>query len=167
MRGHIVKRYKNSYSIVLSLGIDPLTGKRRQQWVTVKGTKRDAEKRLAELLHQLDTGTFVKPYKTTLAEFLDRWLRDYARPNLSPRGFERYESIVRVHIIPSLGSISLTRLRPEHLQEHYRVKLGEGLSPRTVRYHHVVLHKALQTAVKWGMVSRNVAEGVDVPRPGA
>ena len=164
MRGHITKRYRNSYSIVLNLGVDPATGKRKQQWVSVKGTKREAEKRLSELLHQLDTDTFIRPGKTTLAEYLERWLRDYAKPNLSPRGFERYESIVRVHLIPGLGSIPLTQLRPEHLQRHYTAKLSEGLSALTVRYHHTVIHKALQTAVKWGLLSRNVADGVDVPR---
>ena len=64
MRGHIIKRYKDSYSIVLNLGIDPSTGKRKQQWVSVKGTKKEAEKRLAEMLHQIDTGFFIKPDKT-------------------------------------------------------------------------------------------------------
>lgn len=164
MRGHIVKRYKNSYTIVLSLGVDPSTGKRKQQWISVKGTKKDAERKLADLLHQLDNGTFIKPSKTTLAEFLERWLRDYAKPNLSPRGFERYASIIRKHITPDMGSLMLTQLRPEHLQKHYTASLNNGLSARTVRYHHAVIHKALQMAVKWGLVSRNVADGVDVPR---
>jgi integrase len=164
MRGHITKRGKSSYSIVISLGKDLTTGKYKYQWVSIKGTKKDAEKHLAELLHRLDTGTFVKPSKTTLAEYLQRWLQEYAKPNLSPRGFERYESIARVHLIPSLGNIPLTQLRPEHLQKHYTLKLSEGLSPRSIRYHHVVLHKALQTAIKWGLLARNVADGVDVPR---
>jgi integrase len=83
---------------------------------------------------------------------------------LSPRGFERYESVVRVHLVPGLGAIPLTQLRPEHLQRQYASKLSDGLSPRSVRYQHVVLHKALQTAMKWGLVARNVADGVDVPR---
>jgi integrase len=164
MRGHIVKRSKNSYSIAISLGKDPTTGKYKQRWVSVRGTKKDAERRLSELLHQLDNGTLITPSKITFAEYLDRWLSDYVKTNLSPRGFERYESIVRVHLLPSLGSMTLTQLRPEHLQKHYTSKLNNGLSPLTVRYHHVVLHKALQTAVKWGLVSRNVADGVDVPR---
>jgi integrase len=164
MRGHLVKRGKSSYTVVLNLGIDPQTGKRKQQWVSVKGTKKDAEKRLSELLHQLDTGIFIRPTKTTLAEFLEKWLADYARPNLSPRGFERYADIVRKHLIPDMGSITLTQLRSEHLQKHYTARLNNGLSARTVRYHHAVIHKALQTAVKWGLVSRNVADGVDMPR---
>ena len=71
MRGHIVKRYKNSYTVVLNLGIDPTTGKRKQQWVSVKGTKKEAEKRLSELLNQHDNGTLMKPGKTTLGEFLE------------------------------------------------------------------------------------------------
>lgn len=164
MRGHITKRGKDSYSIVLNLGRDPETGKRKQQWVSVKGTKKDAEKRLSELLSQLDNGIYSKPGKSTLAEFLKLWLRDYAKPNLSPRGFERYESIVRVHLTQSLGNISLIKLRPEHLQKYYTAKLNSGLSARTVRYHHVILHIALKTAVKWGLLSRNVADAVDPPR---
>jgi len=164
MRGHITKRGKNSYSIAISLGKDSTTGKYKYQWVSIKGTKKDAERRLSELLHQLDTGTFMKPNKTTVGEYLQRWLKDYAKPNLSPRGFERYESIVRVHLTPSLGNIPLTQLKPEHIQKHYTLKLDYGLSPRSVRYHHVVLHKALQTALKWGLVARNTADGVDVPR---
>ncbi len=67
MRGHITKRGKNSYSLAVSLGKDATTGKYKYQWVSVKGTKKEAEKRLSELLHQLDTGTFMKPGKTTLA----------------------------------------------------------------------------------------------------
>jgi integrase len=164
VRGHITKRGKNSYTIVLNLGIDPQTGKRKQQWVSVRGTKKDAEKRLSELLHQLDTGAFMRPTKTTLAEFLEKWLAYYARPRLSPRGFERYAGIIRKHLIPDMGNIKLTQLRSEHLQKHYTAKLNNGLSARTVRYHHAVIHKALQTAVKWGLVSRNVADGVDMPR---
>jgi integrase len=163
MRGHIEKRGKNSYSIAVSLGKDSTTGKYKQQWVSVKGTKKDAEKRLSEILNQLDNGTFLKPGKTTFAEYLEKWLSDYAKPNLSPRGFERYQGIITKHLIPDIGSITLTQLKPEHLQKHYTTKLNSGLSSGTVRYHHAVIHKALQTAVKWGLINRNVADGVDVP----
>jgi integrase len=163
MRGHITKRGKSSYSIAVSLGKDATTGKYKYQWVSVKGTKKEAEKRLSEILNQIDNGTFLKPGKTTLAEYLNKWLSDYAKPKLSPRGFERYESIARVHLIPNLGSIALTALRPEYLQQHYTAKLNSGLSARSVRYQHVVIHKALQTAMKWGLVNRNVADSVDVP----
>ena len=164
MRGHIIKRGKNSYSIAISLGKNPTTGKYKQQWVSVRGNKKDAEKRLLELLHQIDNGTFIVPNKTTLAEYLQKWLSDYVKPNLSPRGFERYRGVIIKHFIPDMGNIPLTQLKPEHLQKHYTSTLNSGLSASTVRYHHAIIHKALQTAVKWGLVSRNVADGVDVPR---
>ncbi|MFC2032647.1 tyrosine-type recombinase/integrase [Chloroflexota bacterium] len=164
MRGHITKRGKDSYSIKVSTGKDIKTRKYKYQWVSVNGTKKEAEKRLSEMLNQLDNGTFMKPGKTTLAEYLERWLKDYAWPNLSPRGFERYAGIIRQHLISEPGSITLTQLKPEHLQQHYTTMLNNGLSAGTVRYHHAVLHVALQTAVKWGLVNRNVADAVDPPR---
>jgi integrase len=171
MRGSIIKRGKSSYIVVLNLGNDPTTGKRKQQWVSVKGTKKEAEKRLSELLHQLDTGTFMRPGKTTLAEYLERWLADYAKPNLAPRTAEGYETIIRQHLIPELGNYPLTHLKPEHLQKYYtemlnsgRCNTSGGLSAQTVRHHHTALHKALQTAVEWGLLGRNVADAVRPPR---
>lgn len=164
MRGHITKRGKNSYSIAVSLGKDATTGKYKQQWVTVKGTKKDAEKRLGEILYQLDNGTFMKPSKTTVGEYLERWLQDYVWPNLAPKTAEGYEHIVRHHLIPCLGSVVLTQLKPEHLQRCYSSKLAGGLSPLTVRHHHTALHKALQMAVEWGLLSRNAADAVSPPR---
>ena len=164
MRGHIVQRSKDTYSIKVSMGKDPASGKYKSQWFTVRGSKKDSEKRLSEILHQLDTGNYMKPGKTTVADYLTTWLQDYVKPNLSPRGYERYESIVRVHLVPAIGSIPLTQLRSNHLQKHYSAMLEAGLSPRSVRYDHVVLHKALATALKWGLITRNVADGVDAPR---
>ncbi len=171
MRGHITKRGKDSYTIVLNLGRDPSTGKRRQQWVSLKGTKKDAEKRLSELLSQLDNGLFINPGKTTLAEFLDRWLKDYAYANLAPRTAEGYETIIRQHLIPKLGSIPLTRIKPEHIQKYYAETLANGrcdgkgaLSSLTVGHHHMTLHNALKCAVKWGLLVRNPTDAIDAPR---
>lgn len=163
MRGSIIKRGKNSYSIVISLGRG-LDGKPKQQWITVKGSKKDAEKKRTEILHQLDSGTFIKPGKITMSEYLERWLKDYAKPNLSPRSYERYSGIIYRHITSDIGNIALNALRPEHLQKHYTNMLNNGLSVRTVKYHHAVIHKSLQTAMKWGLLSRNVSDNADIPR---
>jgi integrase len=79
--------------------------------------------------------------------------------------------MVKKYLIPSLGQIPLTRLRPEHLQRFYADKLSSGradgkggLSARTVRYMHVTLHKALKNAVRIGIIIRNPADAVEVPR---
>ena len=140
-----------------------------------RGTKKDAEKKLSELLHQLDNGVFMKPGKTSLAEYLEKWLKDFAWANLAPRTAEGYEHIIRRHIIPSLGKLALTQLKPEHLQAYYSEKLirgrcdGKGgLSPKTIRHHHITLHNALQTALKWrsfGGRSSPLRRGEPKPNP--
>jgi integrase len=113
----------------------------------------------------------MKPSKTTVAEYLERWLKEYAYPNLAPRTAEGYGSIIRQHLIPHLGNIALTLLKPEHLQKYYADRLTNGrcdgkggLSAQTVRHHHTALHKALQTAVEWSLLQRNVAGAVSPPR---
>jgi len=161
-----IRKRGNSYAIFISLGKDPTTGRYNYHWETVRGTKKEAEKRRTELLHQLDTGAFIKPTKTTFAEYLERWLQDYARPNISPRSYERYSGIVKKYLIPEMGDIALTQLKPEHIQRHYTNIRNKGLKPETRRFHHAVIHKALQTALKWGLLHRNVADGVDVPKNG-
>ncbi|MFC1970460.1 tyrosine-type recombinase/integrase [Chloroflexota bacterium] len=171
MRGHMTKRGKNSYSLAISLGKDPTTGKYKYQWVSVKGTKKEAEKRLSELLHQLDTGMFAKPGKTTLAEYLEQWLNDYCKSNVAPHTTQNYHFFVHKHIIPAIGQIPLTSLRPEHLQRLYADKLScgrkdgtGGLGSRSVRYIHVTMHKALKSAMKLGIIARNPADSLDVPK---
>ena len=173
MRGHLVKRAKGSWSIVLDLGRDPSTGKRRQQWVSVKGTKKEAEAKLAELLHQQDTGGYVKPTRVTVGDFLYQWLRGYAETNVRPSTLYGYKKVVDRHLVPALGNIPLTQLGPQHIQTYYTDKLARGrldgrpggLSATSVRGHHRILSEALSHAVKWGLVGRNVAKAVNPPRP--
>ena len=73
--------------------------------------------------------------------------------------------------MPKIGNIYLTQLKPEHLQKYYSDRLSHGrwdgkggLSPRSVRHHHMTLHSALQNAVRWGLIQRNPADTVDPPR---
>ena len=162
MRGYIKKRAKGSYTIVLSLGKDE-SGKKRQHWETVKGNKVNAEKRLVELQQQLFQGTYVKPSPSTTGEFLEHWLSIY-KPNLSPRSYERYRDIIRRHIIPCIGKVPLTQLKPEHLQKHYASIQDNGLSACTVRYHHAVIHVALKSALKWGIITHNPSDAVELPK---
>ena len=153
MRGSIKWQSDNSYRVRASIGKDPISGKYISHFETVKGNKKDAERRLRELLTEVDKGTFIEPGKITLGNYLTQWLRDYVKPNLSPRTYEGYEYIIRYHVIPNIGNIPLNALKPEHVQHYYAVKLsttkanGKGkLSNSSVRHHAMLLHKALQTA---------------------
>ena len=171
MRGHIKQRSQRSWSIVIELPRDPLTGKRRQQWHTVRGTKRDAEKALREIQFSLEKGNYVKPNKITLGEWLKEWCESYVVMNTTSRTYESYSSNIERHLIPNLGMIPLIQLEPQNIQNYYAkmLKAGRfdgkgGLSARSVLYHHHILSKALKYAVKMGKITRNVAEAVEPPK---
>jgi integrase len=170
MKGHIRSRGKNKWAIVIDRERDA-DGKRRQQWITVNGTKRDAERELAKFLHEFHTGQLLEPNRQTLGEFLVRWLQDCAVLNIQPKTHERYAEIIRTHLVPQIGQVQLSKLRPEHIQKYYADALRAGrrdgkggLSPSTVLYHHRVLRCALQQAVSWRLLPRNPADEVTPPR---
>lgn len=160
MKGQIRKR-GNTYSVIVPLGKDAL-GKKRYKWVTCS-TKREAEARRAELIHQANTGMLTSP-KGTVGEFIERWLKEYAVPNLSPRTVEGYESIYRAHMESALGKIPLKNLKPESIQKYYADRLAIGLSTTTVRHHAMMLHRVLEHAVKWQLLVRNPADAVTPPK---
>lgn len=162
--GHVRKRGERSWAIIVELGRDPVTGKRqRRQWETIRGTKRQAEERLREILAAIKAGTAVEPSHQTTGEFLVSWLEDVVRPNLRLSTIRSYEQVIYLHVLPLIGSIPLTKLAPQHLQRLYREKTEQGLT-HTVRLIHAILHKALGQAVKWGLVPRNVADAVERPK---
>jgi integrase len=147
-------------------------GRPRYKWTTVKGGKREAQRELNRLLAEMQAGAYVEPSRLTLAQYLDRWLADYAKTNVSDKTYEGYEEFVRVHLKPALGRHPLAKLRPVDIQAYYSEKLQNGrrdgkggLSARTVLHHHRVLREALQQAVKWQLLVRNPADAVEPPRP--
>ena len=167
-RGHIRQRsskYKDSWTVYLYLGVDPDSGKKRYKTEVVRGTKREAQKRLTELLGQLDTGTYVEPSRETVENFLGQWFRDYAETHVRQRTLEGYRGNLDRYIIPALGSIALEKLAARHIQSFESDCLRRGLSPQTVLHCHRIIFQVLRWGVKMGILGRNVAEAVDPPRP--
>jgi integrase len=169
MTGHVRRRSARSWEIKFDLGADPLTGKRRIRYVAFKGTKRAAEIELARLVSQNAAGEGVDPSKSTVAEFVDRWERDWATANVGPKTLERYRQLLRLYVKPNIGAVRIQRLRAVHLNELYSALLrsggrnGSALSARSVGHVHRVLHRALGHAATWGVVSQNVASLVAPP----
>jgi len=170
MRGHIRKRGGNSFEIKFEVGKDPTTQKRRIRYHSFKGTKRAAELELARLIAEHAAGASVDPSKVTVSEFLDRWERDWAKANVSPKTFERYSELLRKHVRPRIGNTRIQRLRPVDLNELYAALLRDGrgdeggLAARTVGHVHRVVHRALGHAAQWSVVAQNVAALVAPPR---
>ncbi|WP_338688357.1 site-specific integrase [Bradyrhizobium sp. 26S5] len=169
MTGHVRRRGGSSWEIKFELGADPLTGKRRIRYVAFKGTKRAAELELARLVAQNAAGEGVDPSKSTVAEFIERWERDWATANVGPKTLERYRQLLRLYVRPRIGAVRIQKLRAVHLNEVYSTLLrsggqdGAALSARSVGHVHRVLHRALGHAATWGVVSQNVASLVAPP----
>ena len=161
---------KDSWTVQIYTGVDAKTGKKRYYSEAVKGTKALAQRRLTELLRETDTGTFVEPSRLTVAEYLQQWLGDSAAPRVSGRTLESYRGNLDRYLVPKLGQIPLEKLTPRHVQQMESQLLKDGgskgrpLSPRTVLQVHRVLSKALNDAVKLGIVIRNVVDSVEPPR---
>jgi integrase-like protein len=119
MTGNITRRGKESWRLKYEAGPrDSVTGKRQTRVVTVRGSRRDAQRELTKLLAAVDNGTAVDPSKITVAEYLRDWL--VKSPELSPKTRERYEQLVEQQIIPHLGLTALQRLRPAQIADWHQ-----------------------------------------------
>ena len=126
-------------------------------------TRAEVARKLAGGIHSHDNHLPIPSDELTVASYLSEWIEG-TRSHLKPATWMSYESIVRVHLIPALGRYRITRLRPQDVSQFITAKLEEGLSPRRVEYLRAVLRKALNDAVRWDLVLRNVAALSTPPR---
>jgi integrase len=170
MSGSLRQRSPGSWELKLEVGVDPATGRRRTQFRTVKGTKKQAQAKLVELLGEAARGGLVDHSKETLGEFLVRWDHNWVAYNVSPKTRERWNQLAVNQIAPRLGSAPLQRIRPSHLAELYAALMREGgvggkpLAPLTVGHCHRLLRRALGHAVTWGLIQQNPAAVARPPR---
>ena len=145
------------------VGIDPKTGKKRMV-DRIAPTEREAKRLEAAIRQQFAMNTWVPPAKEKLGDFLNQWLETEARPNTRPGTFRRYEEMVRLRINPYLGQVPLSKLTPRHVAMLLARLHQEGLSDRTRLYVYRTLHRALQVAVEWNLMGRNVCDAVRPPK---
>jgi integrase len=149
-------------------------GRRRQVKRRGFNTKGDAQTALDELRVNARRGTYIAPARQTLRDFLvEDWL-PAVRPTLQPSTHESYTRYLTLHVIPTIGGIALQKLDAGTLNKLYADLLESGkrngkpggLSPRTVRYIHTIIGRALREAVAWDRVPRNVAQFAQPPSAG-
>jgi len=162
--GTIRKRADGRWEARCTIGINPKTGKQIQKSVYGK-TQKEVRQKLTAIQAEIDAGTYMEPAKESLAEWLDTWLRIYAQYSVKPYTYDSYERNCNIHIIPALGDIRLSALTAPQIQQFYNSLLTEkGLSPKTLKNIHGVLHRALDQAVKLGMIRSNPTDLCDLPK---
>lgn len=148
-------------------GYDPSTGKQIQRSITGKKKSEVAEK-LRKATAAIDAGTYTAPNKMTVGQWLDIWTADYLG-GVKPRTVESYLCQIKNHIRPELGAIRLDTLNPHTIQRFYN-GLGEekdgkpGLSPKSIKIVHGVLHKVMGQAVALGYLQSNPADKCTLPK---
>jgi integrase len=161
VKGSIKERSPGKWAIIIEAR--DAAGNRKRRWHTFHGTKREAQRRCAELVAETKGGAATSPDRVTLAQYLDRWL-DHQRNLISPKTFERYEQMARVNLIPVIGTKPLAKVVPMVISGAYASMLSGGLSACTVQHCHRLLSQALKQAVQWRMLPENPCSHVKPPR---
>lgn len=162
MRGYITKRGKSkNWTVVVELGRDPVTKKRKQKWNTVKGTKKDAEKMLAELIAQVENGQYVEPAKMVLEKYLEYWLSVVAG-SLRKNTIQYYSSLTKYIQKLPLSKLEISKITAMDIQLAINM-LPINLSNSTRRGCLIMLQTSLSQAVKWKLLQYNVALNVVKP----
>lgn len=148
---------------VIELGKDS-NGKRMQKKKRGFKTQKEAKAALNKALHELNTGTYIEPSTQKTGEYLTEWL-EFKKTTVGETTYTTYYYNLSKHILPELENITLANLKPLHIQRLYAKLLNEKkLNPNTVRKVHTMLVNALERAVKFDMVIKNVAKLVDPPK---
>ena len=135
----------------------------KKRYVSGK-TRKDVATKLSKVVAERDSGLVYDSENLKVAGYLDKWL-DAIRDTLRGRRWQRHEQVTRIHLKPAIRSTKLDGFNAFLVQSLYRSKLAEGISPCTVQMIHAPLYKALEWAVKWFLLPRNVCDAVDRSRP--
>ena len=143
-------------------GFDPRTGKQIQRSITDKSKKVVAQK-LKAAVAAIDAGTYKAPCKMTVAQWLDIWVAEYLN-SVKPLTKHNYNKQVQKHLKPALGAARLETLDTHTIQRFYNSLIASGLSPKTVKNVHGILHCALQQAIACDYIYRNPADACKLPK---
>jgi len=182
----IIKKGDKFY-VIIEEGRDPITKKRKQKWYSGFDKREDAKAEEERIKTEMRQGTFIKPTKTTVAEYLDAWIESLDVRNST---LESYKWAVDYYLKPSLGHFELSKLLPEHIDQHFTkqrknnektlkeaqkltqqsaktgeyVKIPKALSPTSIRYQFVVLNAALRKATRMRKIPYNPCDAIDPPK---
>jgi integrase len=153
----IYKRKSGRYAVLVDL--EPTaTGLRRRKSKGTYRTRKEAEAAERKALEARDRGCDLSPQTVTVRELLEKYAQRCRAKALATKTLERYEELAEGHLLPVIGALTLARLKPNHVGNVYAKAADKGLSPKSVRHVHSLLHAALEWAVEQNLCFRNVAD---------
>lgn len=154
MQGSLRQRSADSWELRVSLGREPGTGRYRYVHKTVRGGKREAQRALAKLVGEVDSGKHQHTERHTVAQLIDAWMKHLVAQGRAPGTLERYRSAVNSTINPALGHIRIDRLTGADIDAFYAALAAKGRKPTTIRKSHAILSASLRQAVRWGWLDQ-------------
>jgi hypothetical protein len=164
--GNIVERKRKNgsvYEITVEGETDPLTGKRNRVYKTVKGSKREANTVMRQMIADMDRGIALRKSPKNISEWLDEWVELYL-PNVEETTRIGYKTKIRCYIKPAIGDILVQSLRAGLVQKMVNDMLAKGLSPKNIRDTYNNINAAMKKAVSLRMIPYNPCEGVVLPK---
>ncbi|CVK18401.1 tyrosine-type recombinase/integrase [Sporomusa sphaeroides] len=149
---------------------DPMTGETKRKKLKGTQTKAASLKIGQQWLENLEGGLLPGTDKTTLWEWLERWLQDYVKQKVRVKSYDKYEGCLRCYVKPQLGNVQIGKLKSPDVQRLLNKLLneggknGNGISTSTVKATRRYLSMALEQAVKAGLVIRNVVKDTIPPK---
>jgi integrase len=140
---------------------NPETGKRIERYAK---SQKEAYVLLEQMKSEINQGSLVEGSHQTVGKYLQEWFESVQKQTVRSTTFLKQEPLLRRDILPAIGHIQLQKLTPQHIQKLYSEKISEGWKSGSIRNIHKILHKALDNAVRWKLVPRNVCDLVSLPR---
>lgn len=125
-------------------------------------TYQDVQKQISTIALKAELGLLVCESDLPLSEWLEQWITSYV--NVKDNTLVRYQEDITQHISPAIGKICLCNLRTGHIQQFYNKKLKDGMSPKSLRNLHGVLHEALERAVLTDLIAKNPSNACVLPK---
>lgn len=174
-----IRKRKNSYQITVSNGYDA-TGRKLTETTTFTPDPTKTEKQNQKALEifafefeqKVRSGNYLDGEKLLLKDYAVRWLSEYAEKQLAYSTYSNYKMNIESRIIPSLGHMKMSQIKPLHIQAMYNALLSDTarndgksgrLSTGTIKKVHAILSSMLHTAVLWQIIESNPCDRVAPP----
>lgn len=154
--GSVFQRKDGRWVVQIELG----DGKRKQYYVK---TQKEGIKKLREAQNELEKGILATGPQQKLKDYMEDWIDNVHKDKLRISTYVKYKKLIK-YIVADLGETWLQKLTPQRVQRFYTDMNKRGLSSKTINVTHGVLHAALDNAVLWNYVPRNVCDFVKPPR---
>lgn len=161
--GTIRQRPDGRWEARVTVGINPGTGKAIRRSI-YGDTQAAVRMEMTAILRGIDRGTYLTPQKITVGQWLDEWLDTYAVTKVKPLTYQSYAAVIKNHLKPAFGAVSLQSLRGSHVQKLYNEMLAKGRSAKTVINVSAVLRKSLDVAMKQGLITSNPCNAAELPK---